>query len=212
MAKSKQVKYESGDLASVQAVTEAVEGIFGLAQVNPADIVYSSWFSTQSVGDTLAAVKGVTATGFATGANTLNTIYKNDTNENAVDLSTAYTMVLGETQDFMTALDSDSDFNKYVSDLDAAKTAIKGLYLQSGASVNVTQGQVRLPHYLEKGANWNMQPMVSAMPSLAKLNAALTAPAEQANMVQQLSSGVFASSPVDVSKLATDPTEQLKNW
>ncbi|MCV5373614.1 hypothetical protein OFD18_36085, partial [Escherichia coli] len=82
-----------------------------------------------SVGDTLAAVKGVTATGFATGANTLNTIYKNDTNENAVDLSTAYTMVLGETQDFMTALDSDSDFNKYVSDLDAAKTAIKGLYL-----------------------------------------------------------------------------------
>lgn len=210
VAKSKQVKYESGDLASVQAVTEAVEGIFGLAQVNPADIVYSSWFSTQSVGDTLAAVKGVTATGFATGANTLNTIYKNDTNENAVDLSTAYTMVLGETQDFMTALDSDSDFNKYVSDLDAAKTAIKGLYLQSGASVNVTQGQVRLPHYLEKGANWNMQPMVSAMPSLAKLNAALTDPAEQANMVQQLSSGVFASSPVDVSKLATDPTEQLK--
>ncbi len=210
VAKSKQVKYESGDLASVQAVTEAVEGIFGLAQVNPADIVYSSWFSTQSVGDTLAAVKGVTATGFATGANTLNAIYKNDTNENAVDLSTAYTMVLGETQDFMTALDSDSDFNKYVSDLDAAKSAIKGLYLQSGASVNVTQGQVRLPHYLEKGANWNMQPMVSAMPSLAKLNAALTDPAEQANMVQQLSSGVFASSPVDVSKLATDPTEQLK--
>ncbi len=210
VAKSKQVKYESGDLASVQAVTEAVEGIFGLAQVNPADIVYSSWFSTQSVGDTLAAVKGVTATGFATGANTLNTIYKNDTNENAVDLSTAYTMVLGETRDFMTALDSDSDFNKYVSDLDAAKTAIKGLYVQSGASVNVTQGQVRLPHYLEKGANWNMQPMVSAMPSLAKLNAALTDPAEQANMVQQLSSGVFASSPVDVSKLATDPTEQLK--
>lgn len=210
VAKSKQVKYESGDLASVQAVTEAVEGIFGLAQVNPADIVYSSWFSTQSVGDTLAAVKGVTATGFATGANTLNTIYKNDTNENAVDLATAYTMVLGETQDFMTALDSDSDFNKYVSDLDAAKTAIKGLYVQSGASVNVTQGQVRLPHYLEKGANWNMQPMVSAMPSLAKLNAALTDPAEQANMVQQLSSGVFASSPVDVSKLAIDPTEQLK--
>lgn len=210
VAKSKQVKYESGDLASVQAVTDAVEGIFGLAQVNPADIVYSSWFSTQSVGDTLAAVKGVTATGFATGANTLNTVYKNDTNENAVDLSTAYTMVLGETRDFMTALDSDSDFNKYVSDLDAAKTAIKGLYVQSGASVNVTQGQVRLPHYLEKGANWNMQPMVSAMPSLAKLNAALTDPAEQANMVQQLSSGVFASSPVDVSKLATDPTEQLK--
>ncbi|NMT56064.1 lipase, partial [Vibrio parahaemolyticus] len=99
------------------------------------------------------------------------------------------------------------DFSKYVSDLDAAKTAIKGLYAKSGADVNVTQGVVRLPHYLEKGTNWNMQPMVSAMPSLAKLSAALADPNEQANMVQQLSTGVFANNPVDVTKLATDPTE-----
>ncbi|GAJ69631.1 LOW QUALITY PROTEIN: putative lipase [Vibrio sp. JCM 18904] len=208
--KSKEIVYETGDLASVQAVTQAVEGIFGLAQVNPNDIVYSSWFSTQSVGDTLAAVKGVTATGFSTGANTLNTVYKNDSNEGSVDLSTAYTITLGETQDFSTALDSDDDFSKYISDLDAAKTAIKGLYMQSGADVSVTQGVVRLPHYLEKGASWNMQPMVSAMPSLAKLSAALADPNEQANMVQQLSTGVFANDPVDVTKLATDPTEQLK--
>lgn len=208
--KSKEIVYETGDLASVQAATTAVEGIFGLASVNPADIVYSSWFSTQSVGDTLAAVKGVTATGFATGANTLNTVYKNDANEGSVDLATAYTMTLGTTQDFVTALDADEDFNKYISDLDAAKTAIKGLYAGAMVDVNVTQGVVRLPHYLEKGADWNMQPMVSAMPSLAKLSAALADPAEQANMVQQLSTGVFADDPVDVTKLATDPTEQLK--
>ncbi|UTZ28971.1 lipase [Vibrio campbellii] len=210
VGKSKEVVYESGDLASVQAATTAVEGIFGLASVNPADIVYSSWISTQSVGDTLAAVKGVTATGFATGANTLNTVYKNDANEGSVDLATAYTMTLGTTQDFVTALDADEDFNKYISDLDAAKTAIKGLYAGAAVNVNVTQGVVRLPHYLEKGADWNMQPMVSAMPSLAKLSAVLADPAEQANMVQQLSSGVFADDPVDVTKLATDPTEQLK--
>ncbi len=210
VGKSKEVVYDSGDLASVQAATTAVEGIFGLASVNPADIVYSSWFSTQSVGDTLAAVKGVTATGFATGANTLNTVYKNDANEGSVDLATAYTMTLGTTQDFVTALDADEDFNKYISDLDAAKTAIKGLYAGAEVNVNVTQGVVRLPHYLEKGADWNMQPMVSAMPSLAKLSAALADPAEQANMVQQLSSGVFADNPVDVTKLTTDPTEQLK--
>ncbi|MGR5319081.1 VolA/Pla-1 family phospholipase [Vibrio alfacsensis] len=208
--KSNEIIYESGDLASVQAVTKAVEGIFGLASVNPADIVYSSWFSTQSVGDTLAAVKGVTATGFATGANTLNAVYKNDESDGAVDLATAYTMSLGTTQDFVTALDADEDFNKYISDLDAAKTAIKGLYAGSAVNVNVTQGVVRLPHYLDKGADWNMQPMVSAMPSLAKLSAALADPNEQANMVQQLSTGIFADDPVDVTKLATDPTEQLK--
>ncbi|MGP8306804.1 VolA/Pla-1 family phospholipase [Vibrio sp. YIC-376] len=210
IAKSKEVVYESGDLASVQAVTTAVEGIFGLANVNPDDIVYSSWFSTQSVGDTLAAVKGVTATGFSTGANTLNDLYKADSNDSSVDLATAYTMTYGTTQDFVTALDNDEDFNQYISDLDAAKTAIKGLYNASGASVNVTQGSVKLPYYLEKGADWNMQPMVSAMPSLAKLSAALADPTEQANMVQQLSTGVFAENPVDLTKLASDPTEQLK--
>jgi Pla-1/cef family extracellular lipase len=210
IAKSKEVVYESGDLASVQAVTTAVEGIFGLASVNPNDIVYSSWFSTQSVGDTLAAVKGVTATGFSTGVNTLNDIYKVDSNDSSVDLTTAYTMTFGTTQDFVTALDNDADFNQYVSDLDAAKTAIKGLYNASGASVNVTQGSVKLPYYLEKGADWNMQPMVSAMPSLAKLSAALSDPNEQANMVQQLSTGVFAENPVDLTKLSSDPTEQLK--
>ncbi|KIP69568.1 lipase [Vibrio harveyi] len=208
--KTKEIVYETGDLASVQAATTAVEGIFGLASVNPADIVYSSWFSTQSVGDTLAAVKGVTATGFATGANTLNTVYKNDANEGAIDLSTAYTLTMGTTQDFITALDADEDFNKYVSDLDAAKTAIKGLYAGANVAVNVTQGVAKLPHYLEKGADWNMQPMVSAMPSLAKVSAALADEGEQANMVQQLSTGVFANDPVDVTKLATDPTEQLK--
>ncbi|PMO46733.1 lipase [Vibrio sp. 10N.222.52.B12] len=208
--KTKEIVYETGDLASVQAATTAVEGIFGLASVNPADIVYSSWFSTQSVGDTLAAVKGVTATGFATGANTLNTVYKNDANEGAIDLSTAYTLTMGTTQDFITALDADEDFNKYVSDLDAAKTAIKGLYAGANVAVNVTQGVAKLPHYLEKGAYWNMQPMVSAMPSLAKVSAALADEGEQANMVQQLSTGVFADDPVDVTKLATDPTEQLK--
>ncbi len=215
LGKSNEVVYESGDLASIQSVTKAVEGIFGIAtqsgflNVIPSNIVYSSWFSTQSVGDTLAAVKGVTATGFATG-NTLNNVYKVDSNDNAVDLTTAYTMTFGTPQDFVSALDSDEDFDLYVSELEATKTAIKGLYNASGASVNVTQGSVKLPHYLEKGADWNMQPMVSAMPSLAKLSAALADPNEQANMVQQLSTGVFAENPVDVTKLATDPTEQLK--
>ncbi|MCV6039207.1 hypothetical protein OFP00_39615, partial [Escherichia coli] len=33
--KSKEIVYETGDLASVQAVTQAVEGIFGIAKVNP---------------------------------------------------------------------------------------------------------------------------------------------------------------------------------
>ncbi|MBE4574804.1 lipase [Vibrio navarrensis] len=214
-AKSAQVSYPSGSMASVQKVTKATEGIFGLAGVNSANIVYSSWFSTQSVGDTLAAVKVVTATGFATGENTLNTVYKNSSNPGSVDLSAAYTITLGQSKDFEVALDEDTDFDKYIAEGDATKiaamkTGIKGLYAASGAQVNVTQGVARLPYYLETGADWNAQPFVAAMPSLAKLSAALKIPAEAANIQQQLSTGDFANDPVDLANLATSPTEQLK--
>ncbi|WP_010451849.1 VolA/Pla-1 family phospholipase [Vibrio rotiferianus] len=207
VAKSKEVKYETGDLALVQAATTGIEGIFGiatqagLANVNPADIVYSSWFSTQSVGDTLAAVKGVTATGFATGANTLNALYKNDPAETGIELSTAYTLSLGQTQDFVTAFDNDEDFDKYFSSSPELKQAIKGLYVMSGANVNVTQGVVRLPHYLEQGTNWNMQPMESAMPSLAKVSGSIEDPAILASLLEL---------GIDPTKLATDVNEQLK--
>ncbi|EPF2929175.1 VolA/Pla-1 family phospholipase [Vibrio navarrensis] len=215
-AKSAQVSYPSGSMASVQKVTKVTEGIFKKAAgVNPDNIVYSSWFSTQSVGDTLAAVKGVTATGFATGGNTLNTVYKNSSNPGSVDLSAAYTITLGQSKDFATALDEDTDFDKYIAEGDATKiaamkTGIKGLYAASGAQVNVTQGVARLPYYLETGADWNAQPFVAAMPSLAKLSAALKIPAEAANIQQQLSTGDFANDPVDLANLATSPTEQLK--
>ncbi|EJK2115110.1 lipase [Vibrio navarrensis] len=215
-AKSAQVFYPSGSMASVQKVTKVTEGIFKKAAgVNPDNIVYSSWFSTQSVGDTLAAVKGVTATGFATGGNTLNTVYKNSSNPGSVDLSAAYTITLGQSKDFEVALDEDTDFDKYIAEGDATKiaamkTGIKGLYAASGAQVNVTQGVARLPYYLETGADWNAQPFVAAMPSLAKLSAALKIPAEAANIQQQLSTGDFANDPVDLANLATSPTEQLK--
>ncbi|MFH4664959.1 VolA/Pla-1 family phospholipase [Vibrio cidicii] len=215
-AKSAQVSYPSGSMASVQKVTKVTEGIFKeAAGVNPDKIVYSSWFSTQSVGDTLAAVKGVTATGFATGGNTLNTVYKNSSNPGSVDLSAAYTITLGQSKDFEVALDEDTDFDKYIAEGDATKiaamkTGIKGLYAASGAQVTVTQGVARLPYYLETGADWNAQPFVAAMPSLAKLSAALKIPAEAANIQQQLSTGDFANDPVDLANLATSPTEQLK--
>ncbi|EHH0802939.1 VolA/Pla-1 family phospholipase [Vibrio vulnificus] len=216
-AKSTQVVYESGSLASIQKVTKATESILAMADADviPSDIVYSSWFSTQSIGDTLAAVKGVTATGFSTGPNTLNTVYKNDSNPGAVDLSTAYTLTFGATKDFSTALSEDGDFDKYIAEGDATaiatlKYGINSMYGQSGAQVNVTSGTARLPYYLETGADWNSQPFVSAMPSLAKLSAALKIPAEAAYIQQQLSTGDFANAPVDLANLATSLTEQLK--
>ncbi|WP_394250404.1 VolA/Pla-1 family phospholipase [Vibrio profundi] len=209
--KSTSTMYSEGSLAQAQQVTQGVEGIFGLSGVvgDPTTIIYSSWFSTQSVGDSLYATKAATATGL--GGTGLNDVWKDSANPNDVDLSTAYAMQFGATQEFSAALNTDEDFDKYIGEGDAAKTAtlkasINALYGGSGATIDVTQGFVQLPHYLEKSeSSWNSQPFESAMPSLAKVSSALSDPAEATHMATQL-----VTAGIDPTLLATSQTEQLK--
>jgi Pla-1/cef family extracellular lipase len=212
--KSMTTTYTEGSLAQAQQVTRGVEQIFaganeaGAITLDTEDIIYSTWFTTQSVGDTLFATKGATATGLA--ATNLNGVWKGSANPNAVDLTAAYTMQFGSTELFTTALANDTDFDKYVAGGDTSsiatlKGAINGLY---GATdnVDVTQGFVQLPYYLETSTSeWNSQPFESGMPSLAKVSNALSDANEQANMAAQL-----VAAGVDTSVLATDQTEQLK--
>ncbi|MGR5334356.1 VolA/Pla-1 family phospholipase [Vibrio gigantis] len=212
--KSSAVIYTEGSLAQAQQVTQGVEKIFaganaqGAITLDTKDIIYSTWFTTESVGDSLFATKAATATGLA--AANLNSVWTGSANPNSVDLSTAYAMQFGATELFKTALANDTDFDKYVAGGDATtiatlKGAINGLY---GATdnVDVTQGFVQLPYYLETSATeWNSQPFESGMPSLAKVSSALSDANEQANMAAQL-----VAAGIDTSVLATDQTEQLK--
>lgn len=213
--KSMTTTYTEGSLAQAQQVTRGIEQIFaganaaGAITLDTQDIIYSTWFTTQSVGDTLFATKGATAMGLSgTG---LNDIWKGSAKADDVDLSTAYGMQFVSTKDFTTALNEDADFDKYIAGGDAteiakAKGAINSMYATSGASVNVSEGFVQLPHYLEKGeANWNSQPFESAMPSLAKVSGALGNSTEQANIVTQL-----MAAGIDPTLLATSQAEQLK--
>ncbi|WP_299139260.1 VolA/Pla-1 family phospholipase [uncultured Vibrio sp.] len=213
--KSSAVTYTEGSLAQAQQVTQGVEKIFagataaGAINLDTENIIYSTWFTTESVGDSLFATKAATATGLA--AANLNSVWTGSANPNSVDLSTAYAMQFGTSEPFKDALSSDTDFDKYIGGGDAtkitkAKVAIETMYDASGANVNVSQGFVQLPHYLEKGSNeWNSQPFESGMPSLAKVSNALSDSAEQANMAAQL-----VAAGIDTSVLATDQTEQLK--
>ncbi|CDT67947.1 putative extracellular lipase [Vibrio coralliirubri] len=212
--KSTAVTYTEGSLAQAQQVTQGVEKVFagataaGAINLDTENIIYSTWFTTESVGDSLFATKAATATGLA--ATNLNGVWKDSANPNSVDLTAAYTMQFGSTELFTTALANDTDFDKYVAGDDATtiatlKGAINGLY---GATdnVDVTQGFVQLPYYLETSATeWNSQPFESGMPSLAKVSSALSDSAEQTNMATQL-----AAAGIDTSILATEQTEQLK--
>lgn len=195
--KSKNKIYSEGDIATLQKVTQGVEKIFQLSGVDETQIVYSTWFSTQSVSNTLFATRGATASAFANGSNQLETVWK----QTGLGLDTAYTMQLGTPVDFAAALTADDNFSTYVGA--DKKTAILGTYTAN--TVDVTKGTVRLPYYLETGSNWNTQPFESAMPSLAKIKAALADSKEQSTIGSQL-----LAAGIDTSKLATDASEQLK--
>ncbi|EGU44256.1 VolA/Pla-1 family phospholipase [Vibrio splendidus] len=213
--KSSTVIYTEGSLAQAQQVTQGVEKIFagataaGAINLDTENIIYSTWFTTESVGDTLFATKGATATGL--GGTGLNDVWKGSAKSDGVDLSTAYAMQFSLTKGFTQALSDDADFDKYIGGGDAteiakAKGAINTLYASTGVNVDVSEGFVQLPYYLEKGtADWNTQPFESAMPSLAKVSNALSDSTEQANMAAQL-----VSAGIDTSVLATSQTEQLK--
>ncbi|MEZ9203691.1 VolA/Pla-1 family phospholipase [Vibrio splendidus] len=212
--KSSAVTYTEGSLAQAQQVTQGVEKIFaganaqGAINLDTENIIYSTWFTTESVGDSLFATKAATATGLA--AANLNNVWTGSANPNSVDLKTAYAMQFVSTETFKSALTNDVDFDKYIGGGDAAtiakaKGAIEFMY---GATdnVDVSQGFVQLPYYLETSATeWNSQPFESGMPSLAKVSNALSDSAEQANMAAQL-----VTAGIDTSVLATSQTEQLK--
>ncbi len=198
--KSKNKIYSEGDIATLQKVTQGVEKIFQLSGVDETQIVYSTWFSTQSVSNTLFATRGATASAFASGSNQLETVWK----QTGLGLDTAYTIQLDTPVDFVTALTNDTNFSTYIGE-DKKSAVITAFNTVPTVSVNVTKGTVRLPYYLETGSNWNTQPFESAMPSLAKIKAALADSKEQLTIGNQL-----LAAGIDTSKLATDVSEQLK--
>ncbi|EKO3565531.1 lipase [Vibrio metschnikovii] len=198
--KSKQRIYSQGQLAQLQKITHGTEALFRATGVDAAQIVYSTWFSTQSVGDTLNAV--AVATAFGAGQGNPLAVWQ----QTFVHQNDAYQMTFEDPKPFAEALNADKAFEQYIK---APKNLLIAAYDQSvtdtGQSVNVTHGAVTLPYYLETGANWNTQAFSAASPSLAKISAALKDPVEQAHLTAQL-----IGAGIDLTELATNPAEQMK--
>ncbi|EKO3655774.1 lipase [Vibrio metschnikovii] len=198
--KSKQRIYSQGQLAQLQKITHGTEALFSATGVDAAQIVYSTWFSTQSVGDTLNAVAAATA--FGAGQGNPLAVWQ----QTFVHQNDAYQMTFEDPKPFAEALNADKAFDQYIK---ASKELLIAAYDQSvtdpDKSVYVTRGKVTLPYYLETGANWNTQAFSAASPSLAKISAALKDPVEQANIAAQL-----IGADIDLTQLATNPAEQMK--
>ncbi|MBC3619458.1 VolA/Pla-1 family phospholipase [Vibrio metschnikovii] len=198
--KSKQRIYSQGQLAQLQKITHGTEALFSATGVDAAQIVYSTWFSTQSVGDTLNAVAAATA--FGAGQGNPLAVWQ----QTFVHQNDAYQMTFEDPKPFAEALNADKAFEQYIK---APKNLLIAAYDQSvtdtGQSVNVTHGAVTLPYYLETGANWNTQAFSAASPSLAKISAALKDPVEQAHLTAQL-----IGAGIDLTELATSQEQQMK--
>ncbi|STO45727.1 Extracellular lipase precursor [Grimontia hollisae] len=190
-------------LKPASAVTQGVNSIFSALGVQPEDIVYSSWFSTQSVGDTLYATKAAIAQG--AGAGNFNVVWKGSANPNNVDMSQAYLMsVPASGQDYAAAIQSDPNFATYIDPNGTATPLLVGSY--TADSVTVTKGTVKLPYFLEKDvSSWNNTPFESGMPSLAVISSALNDSRHAGTVAQQL-----VEAGIDVSTLADNISEQLK--
>ncbi|WP_217519476.1 VolA/Pla-1 family phospholipase [Vibrio metschnikovii] len=203
--KSKQRIYSQGQLAQLQKITHGTEALFSVIGVDAEDIVYSTWFSTQSVGDTLSAVAAATAYGAGQGKPLA--VWK-QAFEHPND---AYQMTFEAPKPFAEALNADQAFDEYITipNIKDPKNLLIAAYDQSvtdtGQSVNVTHGTVTLPHYLETGANWNTQAFSAASPSLVKISAALKDPIEQAHIAAQL-----MGAGIDLTQLATSQEQQMK--
>lgn len=181
--KTNKVTYTKGDIASAQSLIKGQEALANAVGLDTTKIVYSSWFTTTSVGDVLEATAGVLASAAPT--NSLGAVWKGSANPNSVDLSSAYALTLDSdnTAGFVTALQSDDNVKKYLSaegETDAASfiNAVQAVYAAGGVdfnSVNVTKGVIQLPHFLETNpATFSTTPFESALPSLAILSNALT--------------------------------------
>ncbi|ODQ00665.1 VolA/Pla-1 family phospholipase [Salinivibrio sp. SS2] len=201
--KSQTVTYENSLLEAPEAVIQGVEKLVAAAEgVDPSKIVYSTWFSTQSVGDSLNYTKLATAAGFDAGS--LAAIWKAGANPNNADLSNAYTIDITSTQDYDTALDADAQFTQYFDPNDADN--IKDILKTTFSGVNVSKGTIKLPYYLETDSNWNSQPFESATPSLVKVLNALQDPEQQATITAQLT-----GAGVDVAVLTGNDKPQIVN-
>ncbi|WP_306331467.1 VolA/Pla-1 family phospholipase [Vibrio injensis] len=198
--KSKQRIYSQGQLAQLQKITHGTEALFSATGVDAEQIVYSTWFSTQSVGDTLSAVAAATA--FGAGQGKPLAVWQQTINNQ----QNAFQMTFEDPKPFAEALNADKAFEQYIT---APKNLLIAAYdqsvIDSGQSVNVTHGAVTLPYYLETGANWNTQAFSAASPSLAKISAALKDPIEQAHIAAQL-----MGAGIDLTQLATSQEQQMK--
>ncbi|UKA07099.1 lipase [Photobacterium damselae subsp. damselae] len=171
----------SSALLPAQAVTHATENEFAQVGVDKSKIIFSSWFTTASVGDVLFAAKSATALAIQNGA---ESVWKGTAK--AEDITPSQL----------------SSLFKIGSPTKAGKT-VEG-------KGEIYKGNITLPYYLDiRPDHFLTTPWQSGMPSLAKIQYVLThgSDADKQAVQQQLND--LGVDPQDLAVVATDPKAQV---
>ncbi|WP_341488749.1 VolA/Pla-1 family phospholipase [Photobacterium damselae subsp. damselae] len=172
----------SSALLPAQAITHATENEFAQVGVDKSKIIFSSWFTTASVGDVLFAAKSATALAIQNGA---ENVWKGTAK--AEDITPSQLSSLFK-------IDLPTDAGKTVEG--------KG---------EIYKGNITLPYYLDiRPDHFLTTPWQSGMPSLAKIQYVLThgSDADKQAVQQQLND--LGVDPQDLAVVGTDPKAQVR--
>ncbi|HIF9208885.1 TPA: VolA/Pla-1 family phospholipase [Photobacterium damselae] len=172
----------SSALLPAQAITHATENEFSQVGVDKSKIIFSSWFTTASVGDALFAAKSATALAIQNGA---ENVWKGTAK--AEDITPSQLSSLFK-------IDLPTNAGKTVEG--------KG---------EIYKGNITLPYYLDiRPDHFLTTPWQSGMPSLAKIQYVLThgSDADKQAVQQQLND--LGIDPQDLAVVATDPKAQVR--
>ncbi|HIF9263462.1 TPA: VolA/Pla-1 family phospholipase [Photobacterium damselae] len=172
----------SSALLPAQAITHATENEFAQVGIDKSKIIFSSWFTTASVGDVLFAAKSATALAIQNGA---ESVWKGTAK--AEDITPSQLSSLFK-------IDLPTDAGKTVEG--------KG---------EIYKGNITLPYYLDiRPDHFLTTPWQSGMPSLAKIQYVLThgSDADKQAVQQQLND--LGVDPQDLAVVATDPKAQVR--
>ncbi|MGF1878965.1 lipase [Photobacterium frigidiphilum] len=202
-------KPPSDALLPAQVIVQATEKELGSAGVDTTDIIFSSWFTTASVGDVLDTTKSVIAQTIATvqAGGTPESIWKGEANPNNVDLSTLYQMDISEVANISVFFNNNATLKALVgNDQDIIDDLVTGY---AALGIKIYTGTVNLPQFLEtktENEAWKKTPWQSAVPSLAKIANIMTngSDADKAAVQSSLDG-------IDITKLlAGDSAEFIK--
>ncbi|WP_419209496.1 VolA/Pla-1 family phospholipase [Photobacterium leiognathi subsp. mandapamensis] len=173
----------SAALLPAQAITQATEAAFEQVGVDKDSIIFSSWFTTASVGDVLFAAKSATALAI---------------NSKPSDIWKG------------TAIDSNIDTAVLDSTLFKIETpTLQGETV--GKLGQVFTGTIHLPYFLSNEPNnFLTTPWQSGLPSIARIQYILTNGTDAEKLAVQTKIAELNIDPTDFANVATDPVAQQR--